>query len=274
MKRCILLFGLHIFISLSAPAQETQKPPASHNGVYIYAAGFEKAKADFEEQLFYNITTTRFLLQPGLPVSPTAANMYGCRLSAKTPFGPALLLKVDSADVFDLSVQAMFYKTKIMETMPVAELQKLAPLLVQSAAGSAGTGKGTLLRQSKELLLYPGSGILQPADDKQADRRGACLNWILLDSALKPVADKTAYGFLKAGKTDKLNLLSKSGITITHPGYFLVYLSNETPLSLAIFDNLVVKHNKTANRSLSGFIITEDNFSITTENNINLITEN
>jgi hypothetical protein len=277
MKRCNFLCCLCIFGSMAASAQEAKKPPAVNRDVFTYMAGFEQTRAAFEEKLFYNLPGTRILLQPGMPVTPSPANSYASRLAVKTAFGPALLLKVDSADVFDLSVQAMFYKQKKQDKANAVlpgELQKIAPLLLQ-LTDAGGTIKGTVQRQAKELLLYPGLGnMLQQGDEPQNKKPGACLNWILLDSSLKPYTTGGVYGFLKAREGGKINPLVKTGVTINHSGYFLVFLSNESPTLAAVFDNLVVKHSKISNRAASSFIITENNFNITTENNINLITEN
>jgi RHS repeat-associated protein len=69
----------------------------------------------------------------------------------------------------------------------------------------------------------------------------AALNWILLDEQFRPVT--SCMGFSKVSQANTLESLNQIAIEIPRNGYFYVYCSNESPVSV-YFDNMQIVHDK------------------------------
>lgn len=283
MKSCYLV----IILLLSTTVASSQYSRLRKSGVQdtlSYFASFETQSSVVEERVFSNIGSTRTainpLFYPGSSIlNENYNNKFWSRLLPNSIMGPSLLIKVDSADNFEIYVEGLVpdnspkgnAKTEIVtREIKRASLSFLEPLFF-------GAGFGKLKNIQVPNKFNNTASLLESFSNSKnvSINQGAYINWIFLDTNFA-ATKSSEMGFVKVNERNKMEILSATNLSSSKAGYLLVYLSNESNTSV-FFDNLLVKQIKsppTISLLSASFIITENGFNITTEGSINLITEN
>lgn len=211
-----------------------------------YFATMEDGYATTENQLFSNVSSTRASLPSGYPAdSTTKINNYASRLNANATVnqktGPSIVLKVMAGDKMDIATKA-FYKSKTLGYTPVNPLADILAILAGNIAGLAGGSKGS----AGELGGVAGplspllADFLQQQPNGTTTKPKAFINWMLVDEQFKMVSSSS--GYVMVSNSDVLNTIGSTGLEIAKNGYFMVWVSNETPDWDVYFDNIAIHH--------------------------------
>jgi len=219
-----------------------------------YVATMEGAYRSTEDQLFYNIPTTSYArtLVPGYPVDTTFSNPNDsvARVNGGgQKEGPAIILKVMSGDVVDISTN-YYYNNFSGSGGQQLNASDLLNSLAGGLASLTGASHGTLAALTGGSSPLPGAltSFLTSNDTSTiANKPSAYLNWMLLDNQFNLVGSYPQTGAQQVGASGiqangKLQSpLAQKGIPITTSGYLYIYVSNATPTDV-FFDNLSVVH--------------------------------
>lgn len=226
-----------------------------------YMATFETANLTLENELFTNITNTRYnrstIANPSYPNDPTTnPNNFVSKLDGvNKQLGATLALKVMAGDKVDLGVKAwvpnsgdVYAPDPRGSTATTPILSGLSNALTTGASNlSGGKVTSTELNTVGSPLLAGITTFLNhhPAASP-TDPPKAYLNWILFDEQFNYVP--AGSNFIRVGNPDDnlLQTLSRTDLSIVKSGYLFVYLSNEGDANgnskLVFFDNFVVQH--------------------------------
>jgi hypothetical protein len=278
MKKIPLLFFL--FCAPFALRAQNDKPVAHKKAdTLTYMASYEAGRALIEDQLFGSVTATRKPYSVTGAAMPIPAggfnNQFLSALTRNSRIGTTLLLKVDSADVFDVCVNGFMGKKNKHDGNKKSVTPDMFGVLSSLFWQGIDNNGKALVYKSKGMAPGWLPNIADAYNQSISKNKTGSLNWIIMDSTLKITGTKDI-GFLSVEDNSKMNYLCKTGLRINSSGYILFFLSNESD-GTVYFDDFLVKHyQQSANGPAAGgaFIITESGLNITTETNINLITEN
>jgi RHS repeat-associated protein len=219
----------------------------------LYIASMEGAYRNTENTLFYNIGNTAYARASatGYPAdySVTNPNDSVVRLNGNGPkIGPAIVLKVMSGDLIDVSTQYYYNSTGTNGgSLSSGDLINVLASGLTSVSGSLHGSFADLTGGSSPLPGTINSFLNNNNPQQGVGKPQAFLNWILLDDQFKYVGTYPQSGAIPVGAagTSGGNLQSpigRTGIPITKSGYLYVYVSNATPGWDVFFDNLSVRH--------------------------------
>jgi RHS repeat-associated protein len=221
----------------------------------MYAATMEKPVAAKETALFSNVDNTRADKPVGYPADESAGtNAAVAKLTATASgkkIGPSIVLKVMAGDTVQLSAKA-FYKSGGPKgknsAAPLSE-NILADLIQAFNGSEAGDNGRHGLARAKETTPFSSNFYnndyqrlkAKEADQPDADRPKAYLNFVLFDEQLKLVEENSGVKRVKA-EPDQLQTLGQDKMVVNKTGFLYVYTSNES-IQDVYFDNIILGIN-------------------------------
>ncbi|MBX2925104.1 MAG: RHS repeat-associated core domain-containing protein [Chitinophagaceae bacterium] len=213
-------------------------------------ATMETAQLATEETFYSNLSTTRVTKPAGYPADATTnPNEYVAKVNGSgNKIGPSILLKVMAGDKFNIGVSSWYKKNGATPGTPADPLVALVAALA-GGVSNVMPAHGTALQLISSEVIDPSAlAFLNSRPAVTGGKPKACLNWLFLDEQLQFDTNNGAYGADEVGADNAATVKQHAfnDILIKKNGYFLVYVSNETPNIDVFFDNLRVVHKRGA----------------------------
>jgi RHS repeat-associated protein len=219
---------------------------------HYYAATMELQNAPTEEQLFYNIPTTREPKPGNYPFDPTYApnqEVSGLNSGAGKPIGHAKVLSVMEGDKINIDTKYFFDGNPFVPSTlrPITDiLTQLANIFFLNPVTTvAGVGEASNQAWANETFINNPdisqflTAAFDNADQNNSDKPRAFLVYLFFNKDFKfnPISS----GLLQASTPDQLGDLAVLDLKVPENGYLYVYVSNETNKNVE-FDNLQIDH--------------------------------
>jgi len=204
-----------------------------------------------EEMGFDNVDETAGMAPYLYPYDPSDPdNEMVAELNAYTGriIGPSKLMSVREGETIDLSTNYWYHE--LPGENPISDLTEiLAGILLNMGAASsgiipAGPEAGmALLNNVNGTQFNALSGFLDDAfDEVDLTDPQAYLVYMFFDkNNMKIISEKS--GIIQVGEADQLGVISQKDLIMDRDGFFYVYVTNRSQLSVS-FDNLEVKRWK------------------------------
>jgi len=212
-----------------------------------YSVTNELINATTEEATFDNVAQTRDV-KPG---STSASDVNDTRLNEDEGriIGPSILLPVTAGDKVNINTAAFYTITDGTDYNSNVSAEQLVAGIVEALSGNGGyqtLNEGGVDGQTIANGLSSGeflSGMqnLKATALVSNQKPQAFLNYLLLDEDMHVVSDQS--GFVQTIDAETWNQLVVPEIEAKKTGYLVVFLSNESKMSVH-FDNLYVRHYK------------------------------
>jgi RHS repeat-associated protein len=211
----------------------------------------ETAKRLQEEMGFDNVDETAGMAPYLYPYDPSNPdNEMVAELNAYTGriLGPSKMMSVRAGETIDLSTNYWYHE--LPGENPISDLTEiLAGILLNMGAASsgiipAGPEAGmALLNNVNGTQFNALSGFLDDAfDEVDLTDPQAYLVYMFFDkNNMKIISEKS--GIIQVGEADQLGVISQKDLIMDRDGFFYVYVTNRSQLSVS-FDNLEVKRWK------------------------------
>ncbi|MET3878878.1 DUF6443 domain-containing protein [Chitinophaga sp. OAE865] len=220
----------------------------------MYAATMETAAAPTETALFSNIDNSRTAKPAGYPADESAgSNASVAKLTAANggkKIGPSIVLRVMAGDTIQLSAKAFYKSGGPKDQQPATSTaENMLADLVQAFNGGRspdGThgvaGSGNMTPFNSNFYNNDYRRLKErDADQPNADRPKAYLNFVLFDDQFKLVDKNSGVKQVKA-EPDQLQTLSQDKMVMDKSGFLYVYTSNEGTQDV-FFDNVLLGVN-------------------------------
>lgn len=219
-------------------------------GIAVYSATMETARAATETALFSNIDDTRASRPVGYPESgngsknESVAKLTGMNGGKK--IGPSIVLRVGAGDTIQIGAKA-FYKANGPQPSNNSEAPAVDMLsdIVQAFAGkslTSGVHGATTTPSSPFTSNFYNSDYQRlkqrDADQLQAGTPKAYLNYVLFDDQFKMVEDNSGVKQVK-NEPGQLQALVRDKMVVKKSGFLYVYTSNESPQDV-FFDDVTI----------------------------------
>lgn len=201
-----------------------------------------------DEGMFYSRVDSGRVQISSIPDYPddgyTDPNDYTQELRGDdVKIGTSIVLKVMAGDQVMIRVNSYYKKPPNPIDQPENPFNDLLGAITNSIGSIPGSHFTTGELQSSGVLSSGITSFLNSHSSYNSEMPKAFLNWILFDEQFKYVSASS--GFIQPERDgDFVIVLDDKKVSMAKNGYFIVYVSNETPNCSVYFDNLQVTHKR------------------------------